>query len=53
MPIKGRHHSFNRVRLTFSIAMDEIEQIYVIKFFYAKKFALDRIMAELATVYAE
>jgi hypothetical protein len=34
----------------FLIAMSNIEQRYVIKCLYAKKFALDRIMAELASV---
>jgi hypothetical protein len=33
--------------------MSEIEQRYMIKFLYAKKFALDRIVAELASVYRE
>jgi hypothetical protein len=33
--------------------MSEIEQRYVIKFLYAKKFALDRIVVELAPVYGE
>jgi hypothetical protein len=45
MPIRGHHHSFNRVGLIFSAAMSEIEQRYVIKFLDAKKFALDRIVA--------
>jgi hypothetical protein len=49
----GHHHSFNRVRLTFSIAMAAIEQRYVTKFFDAKKFALDRIVAELASAHGE
>jgi hypothetical protein len=33
--------------------MSEIEQRRVIKFLYAKKFALYRILAELASVYGE
>jgi hypothetical protein len=33
--------------------MSEIEQRYVIKFLYAKKFALDRIVADLASVSGE
>jgi hypothetical protein len=33
--------------------MSEIEQRYVIKFLYVKKFALDRIAAERASVYGE
>jgi hypothetical protein len=53
MLISGRHHSFNRVRLTFSIAMSKIEQKNVIKFLYAKQFALDRIVAQLASTYRE
>jgi hypothetical protein len=33
--------------------MSEIEQRHVIRFRYAKKFALDRIVAQLASVYGE
>jgi hypothetical protein len=33
--------------------MSEIEQRYVIKFLYAKKFGLDRILAELALINGE
>jgi hypothetical protein len=39
--------------LTFSIVTGKIEQRYVIEFLDAKKFALDRITAELASVYGE
>jgi hypothetical protein len=51
--LQARHHSFGRARLTFSIAMSEIEQRYVIKFLYTKRFALDRTAAELALVDGE
>jgi hypothetical protein len=50
---QGRHHSFHLARLTFSVAISEIEQRYVIKFLCAKKFVFDRILAELALVYGE
>jgi hypothetical protein len=33
--------------------MSEIEKRYVVNFLNAKKFALDRIVAELASVYGE
>jgi hypothetical protein len=33
--------------------MSEIEQRYAIKFLDAKRFALDRIVAELASAYRE
>jgi hypothetical protein len=39
--------------LTFSIAISEIEQRRAIKFLYAEKFALDRILAEFASVSGE
>jgi hypothetical protein len=39
--------------LTFSLALSEIEQRYVLEFLCAKKFALDRIVAELTSVYEE
>jgi hypothetical protein len=53
MLIRGRHHSFIHFRLTFSIAINKIDQRYVIKFLDAKKVALDRITAELASVCGE